>query len=143
MPPGRPISSKDSTPRNRRTMTDNEYKLRTERKEKTAKAKAKANQKSKEIFLKLMSKELRCTNEEKEENESTEDSKAIHASNILEDSEIEVVNNNNYVELDGYIKEVEVEDGNDGESGIDTEVEFSYEEASIYNDYLKKLKERV
>ena len=114
-----------------------------QKKKKAAKAKAKANQKSKENFLRLMSKESRSANEEKEENKSSEDSIAAHASNIPEDSEIEVVNNNNYVELDGYVEEVEVEDSNDGESGIDAEVEFSHEVTSAYDDYLKKLKERV
>ena len=32
MPPGRPISAKDSTPRKRRTITDNERKLKVEKK---------------------------------------------------------------------------------------------------------------
>ena len=50
------------------------------------------------------------------------------------------MNDNNYVELDRHVEEVEVvevDDGDHNKSGINTEVVFSYETASIYNNYLK------
>ena len=136
MPPGRPVRAKDSAPRNRRSMTDNERKLKAEKKRKE---KDKASKKSKESFLQLMSRGSRSATEEN----AVEREETTNNVEVVEEEEIEVVNNNNYIELDGHVEEVEEEDGDDHASGVDTEVAFSYETASTHNDYLKKLKERV